>query len=273
MKCDKYFHISFLVGFLLSNPALATCPNPAEPGGQSVEGAIVYNFDHKVVQFCDGDRWVAMMGQALPDCPEDDTLVMGASGWQCSSGSGGGAPTGCDNIGDTCSDGTIYAGLSPDGNVPMYTTPADASSGVYWGTYGFTTGSTSNVTGRDNTADIYAHVQNGDGDYNPDDSYTPNAAVLCEELTAHGHSDWYLPARYELDVLYDNLVDQNGDNTPGGPLGSTFGFNTSGSFPAGYYWSSSEYTINYAWRQSFSAGAQSYNGNKYTGLSVRCVRR
>lgn len=327
MKCDKYFHISFLVGFLLSNPALATCPNPAESGGQSVEGAIVYNYDHKVVQFCDGDKWVAMMGQALPDCPEDDTLVMGGSGWQCSSTgsyasctldsvtvphgesetfysaeehancasisqertcddgeldgsasyqyascSAPSGPTGCDDIGDTCSDGTIYAGLSPDGGVPMYTTPADASSGAYWGTYNFSTGSTSNVTGRDNTADIYAHVQNGDGSYNPDDSYTPNAAVLCEELTAHGHSDWYLPARDELDVLYDNLVDQDGDNTPGGPLGSTFGFNTSGSYPAGNYWSSSELSSYSARYQSFSDGYQGHT-SKNGGLSVRCVRR
>jgi hypothetical protein len=154
----------------------------------------------------------------------------------------------------------------------MYTTPADASSGAYWGTFGFPTGSTSDVTGRDNTADIYAYVQNGDGSHNPDDGYTPNAAVLCEELTAHGHSDWYLPAHDELDVLYDNLVDQNGDNTPGGPLGSTFGFNTSGSYPAGYYWSSSESHNSYARFQRFSDGGQGLNF-KNDGLSVRCVRR
>ena len=31
-------------------------------------------------------------------------------------------------IGDEMPDGTVYAGLSPDTNKPMYTTPADAPS-------------------------------------------------------------------------------------------------------------------------------------------------
>lgn len=280
------------------------CDDPA-----GTEGQIIYNGDIHIPQYCDGDDWRAMIGyvnscdnegasctldsvtvphgesetfysaEEHANCASisqertcDDGELDGSASYQYASCSAPSGPTGCDNIGDTCSDGTIYAGLSPDGNVPMYTTPADASSGAYWGTYNFPTGSTSNVTGKANSADIYAHVQNGDGDYNPDDSYTPNAAVLCEELTAHGHSDWYLPARDELDVLYDNLVDQNGDNTPGGPLGSTFGFNTSGSYPAGWYWSSSEVNNSNARFQRFGGGNQSFN-NKYYRLSVRCVRR
>lgn len=269
----------------------------------SPAGVILYNSDYDVFQGCTLGGWMAFHSPtgscALPwggaiangqsetfysaeehaNCASisqertcDDGELDGSASYQYASCSAPSGPTGCDNIGDTCSDGTIYAGLSPDGNVPMYTTPADASSAAYWGTYNFPTGSTSNVTGRDNTADIYAHVQNGDGDNNPDDGDTPNAAVLCEELSAHGHSDWYLPARDELAVLYDNLVDQNGDNTPGGPLGSTFGFNTSGSFPAGNYWSSSESNNYNARNQRFSDGYQ-YPNYKRNGLSVRCVRR
>lgn len=215
-----------LAGFWGSpHPAYADCElavtavcNGSACGSESRPvGRMTYNQDFDLIQVCRADgTWAAL---SAPGCPDGDC-----------------GPDPCADSpspGTTCRDGTIYAGLSPDGNVPMYTTPADASSGAYWGTFGFPTGSTSDVTGRDNTADIYAYVQNGDGSHNPDDGYTPNAAVLCEELTAHGHSDWYLPD--ELDVLYDNLVDQNGDNTPGGPLGSTFSFNTSGSAFAGWY--------------------------------------
>jgi hypothetical protein len=31
------------------------------------------------------------------------------------------------------------------------------------------------------------------------------AAQYCEGLSIGGYSDWYLPARYELDIAYENL--------------------------------------------------------------------
>ena len=155
--------------------------------------------------------------------------------------------------GDVCADGSVYAGLTPNGNVPMYTTPADQSSGAYWGTRGFVTGSTSLVTGEANTADVYAHVMAGDGTFNPDDGRTPNAAVLCENLVAHGHNDWYLPAEDELDVLYDNRV-------------------AIGGFGTSRYWSSSELNGGFARNLLFSNGFQTSNFKSFT-LAVRCVRR
>ena len=188
------------------------------------------------------------------------TVTVGTESDQWDVTTGGADPcAGSPSPGDVCTDGSVYAGLSPDGNVPMYTTPADESSSAYWGTYNFTTGSTSYVTGRVNSADVYAHVQAGDGSYNPDDGYTPNASVLCEELSAHGHTDWYLPARDELNVLYTNRA-------------AIGGFDVSGSLPAGFYWSSSADTSNGAQSQRFSDGFQTDSG-KYLELSVRCVRR
>jgi hypothetical protein len=160
----------------------------------------------------------------------------------------------CSNIGDECPDGTIYAGLTPDGNVPMYVPPSDQSSGAYWGTYNYTTGATSYTDGDGNQADVYAHVMNGDGTYNPDDGKTPNAFVLCEDLTYGGHSDWYLPARDELKVLYNNAA-------------AIGGFDTSGTF----YWSSSEYNKFHAWGRRFSDGFQSYF-LKDEAFAVRCAR-
>jgi len=49
-------------------------------------------------------------------------------------------------------------------------------------------------------------------------------------------------------------------------------FNESGSFPAGYYWSSSENNNFIARSQGFSDGFQ-FNDGKDFGLAVRCVRR
>jgi hypothetical protein len=38
------------------------------------------------------------------------------------------------------------------------------------------------------------------------------AAQYCEGLTIGGYSDWYLPARYELDIAYENLKPTTASN-------------------------------------------------------------
>lgn len=160
--------------------------------------------------------------------------------------------------GAVCGDGTIYAGLTPDGDVPMYTTPADA--GLFaWNdanSNGYTmTSQTSKVTGRANTTALNGLDSNSAfGGVQPH-----RAAHYCANLVAHGHSDWYLPARDELNVLWVNR------NAIGG-------FNVSGLFPAGWYWSSSEHTSYNVMTQRFSVGIQ-YYGDKDGGLSVRCIRK
>lgn len=85
-----------------------------------------------------------------------------------------------------------------------------------------------------------------------------DAQQYAEASDAHGHKDWRLPTRDELDVLFNNRA----------IIG---GFDTSGSFPASHYWSSTEYVGDFAWFQRFSDGYQrSYV--KDNVLSVRCVR-
>jgi hypothetical protein len=87
-----------------------------------------------------------------------------------------------------------------------------------------------------------------------------NAATkYAAALDAHSHRDWKLPSKAELNVLFENRA----------KIG---GFNGSGSFLAGYYWSSSEDSSTSAWNQSFSDGHQDFSLYKYNGLSVRCVR-
>jgi hypothetical protein len=121
-------------------------------------------------------------------------------------------------IGDKMLDGTIYAGESPDTGEAMYVTPTDAP-----------------LTMTFNKASEYANL-----------------------LHAHGHRDWRLPTRIELDTLFNNRA-------------AIGGFNVSGSYPAGWYWSATPSLKWSAWCQRFSDGAQGYYGKDYRS-SVRCVR-
>jgi hypothetical protein len=161
-------------------------------------------------------------------------------------------------IGSTCADGTIYAGLSPDGNVPMYTTPCDdgqtlsgtcTGSRQYptWnnGTNTYTvTGFTSTVTGRANTQGL-AVLSNSSSPY--------LAAQYCNSLNTGGHNDWYRPAKDELNVMYTNRT-------------------AIGGFSSNWYWSSSEFASYSAWYQDFSSGSQA-DANEHAQIYVRCVRR
>jgi hypothetical protein len=70
-------------------------------------------------------------------------------------------------IGAVMPDGTVYAGISPDTNKPMYATPADAS-----------------LTMTFNEAAEYAEI----------------ATVR----KACGHDDWRVPTQAELNVLFNN---------------------------------------------------------------------
>jgi hypothetical protein len=70
-----------------------------------------------------------------------------------------------------------------------------------------------------------------------------------------------VPSREELDQIYDAREK--------GALKDTF--NVTGSDPAGWYWSSSQYDVNDAWAQRFSDGHQDTNIKLYDS-SLRCVR-
>ena len=151
----------------------------------------------------------------------------------------------------------------------MYTTPADAASTYTWndGTTNYTDMSMANCT--DASPGTAATCQTGEANtallVGLSGSGTPapyDAAEYCDGLSAHGYDDWYLPAQDELNVLYTNK------NT--GDLNGTF--NETGSFPAGWYWSSSERNNTTARYQRFSDGTQLNYGKLYA-LAVRCVRR
>lgn len=189
------------------------------------------------------------------------TIIVGSGATVWSVTNAGGDCSGSPAIGTVCADGTIYAGLSPDGSIKMFTHRCDlgqtwdgvnctgARNALPWnnGTdNGTTTGYTGSTTGKSNSAGIAALS----------DAASPHvAAQNCENLNENGKTDWYLPSLDELNVLYSNRAEIRN-------------FDTS----SGSYWSSRENDFIGAWFETFSSGNQTTNF-KYYGRLVRCVRR
>jgi len=120
------------------------------------------------------------------------------------------------------------------------------------------------------------------------------AAQFCEGLTIGGFSDWYMPAKNELDVCYFNLKPTTTSNntsvginanavpertsnyTAGNPAQtSATDFRDTGAedFATNYYWASTEQTSTKGWMQVFNSGYQSLYGTKTSYYSVRAIRR
>jgi hypothetical protein len=120
--------------------------------------------------------------------------------------------------------------------------------------YTTTTGTGNGATNTDvnygstNATSIVAITAGGNGGYHA-------AARYCDRLNYGGYTDWYLPNRFELNLMWTNRT-------------SLPGLVTSGS----WYWSSTEYVNSHVWLQRFSDGNQSATGTFIVNL-VRCVRR
>jgi hypothetical protein len=123
------------------------------------------------------------------------------------------------NPGDRMTDGTVFAGISPDTHKPMYTTSADAKL-----TYAF-----------------------------------DQAQKYAARLDAHGHDDWRVPTKGELNVLFHNRA-------------AIGGFDETGMAPRGWYWSSTESHNNYGCAQRFSGYGRQVSSDKDDGASLRLVR-
>jgi hypothetical protein len=162
-----------------------------------------------------------------------------------------------------------------------YTLPTN----LQWKTTATTTADTgSSFDGAANTA---AMVTAGIADH--------PAANFCVGLSIDGFSDWYLPARYELDIAYFNLKpDTTANNTSWGtniyavpqrnsnwtttyPTQTALtAFNTSAeAFDAGSHWLSTQVNAATGWRFAFSDGGQfnSLTFFKTNNFRVRAFRR
>jgi hypothetical protein len=123
---------------------------------------------------------------------------------------------------------------------------------------------------------------------------THPAAQFCEGLSIGGFSDWYMPAKNELEVCYYNLkpttsanntnsgtntnaVPSRGSNYTSGTPAQTSAtdFKNTGAedFAAVDYWSSTEASSTNAWTQLFFNGFQETGYLKTNSNYVRAVRR
>jgi hypothetical protein len=147
-----------------------------------------------------------------------------------------------------------------------------------------TTGANSDIDGPQNTADMVAQGTS--------DVYF--AAHFCNNLSLGGFSDWYMPAKNELEVCYFNLKPTTVDNTDGSGINpnavparasnytagdpaqtSVAAFQSGGAEAFGgsnNYWSSTQFSSTRARFQAFPSGFQGTT-YKYLSIKVRAVRR
>ncbi len=116
--------------------------------------------------------------------------------------------------------------------------PTDQSGNAPWGCIGNV------ISGADGTA-IGTGMQNTIDILN-DCSTGGIAAGLCANYNGGGYTDWYLPSRDELSLMYQSV----------GPGASGANNNIGGFVQLANYWSSSEASINFGWIVYFNDGTQ-----------------
>lgn len=175
--------------------------------------------------------------------------ILGVTGTFTAGGGGLSGPVDCPEIGDVCTaqGNIIFAGYHPVTHEHLFIPPTDQGTTHQWKT---ATGT--NDINPDSFIDgKLNHANRGAGTF--------PAFAACEGLSFGGHSDWYLPARAELDYLYNirPALVAKGNIT---------------NFQNAFYWSSTEFDTSNAWRQLFTDGTIGF-ANKTGAYRVRCVRR
>ncbi|NVO10089.1 MAG: DUF1566 domain-containing protein, partial [Bacteroidales bacterium] len=143
-------------------------------------------------------------------------------------------------------EGGLIFYLDGTGQHGLIAAPSDQTS-ADWGCYPSVISGADGTaigTGNQNTLDIVAGC-----------TTIGIAAEICANLNLNGYSDWFLPSKDELGLMYTNLY-----LAGKGSFGTTL-----------YYWSSSEYNINYSYRLNFSGGV-SGTSLKNSTQYVRAVR-
>lgn len=164
---------------------------------------------------------------------------------------------------------------------------ATGQSLLQWGSFGVTTGITSDITGPANNASLASFGN----------AY--QAANFCKNLAIGGYTDWYLPSKNELEVLFyflrpyttsfysqDTTSGSNANAVSPEPISTNYtstvpaqttaaAFISGGSeaFNSDYgYWTSTEADNNRAWRTDMGSGSQLAQA-KNSSFYARAVRR
>ena len=160
-------------------------------------------------------------------------------------------------IGDTGPAGGLIfydKGDNSDGWRYLEVSSKDAGT-AQWGADGYKLGGTDIKvgTGKHNT-DVIMYYLRGAGE-------SGKAAQLARQYTQGGYTDWFLPSKEELNLIYLNLR-----------------LKLQGDFSMGWYWSSTEVDGGSTWAQQFSDGSFQSSGpwgrpTKGYTYSVRAVRQ
>ncbi|MFC5047191.1 DUF1566 domain-containing protein [Aquimarina hainanensis] len=157
------------------------------------------------------------------------------------------------SIGDTHQGGIIFY-LDASGCHGLVSMATDQSAGIQW------------YNGSDKDTFAYGNgIGAGEGNSQGIRRWQGTcsscyASELCQDLNSGGYTDWYLPSKYELHLMYQNI----------GP-GNALGLGNVGSFSNSIYWSSTEYSDDRAWWQFFRDGNQG-DGLKVNPFNVRAIR-
>ena len=196
-------------------------------------------------------------------------------------------------------EGGYFAGLishTADGNPTHALIVAPAATGATGAGYTLTTNlawktantSTANTSSPFNgAANTAAMVAAGIDDH--------SAAKFCVDLSIGGFTDWYAPARFELDIAYFHLKPSATNNstssgindysvpkrtvnyTTGSPARTSVTVFQSGqpeAFVFGNHWASTENSATNAWRYSFNSGLQDVFSKTDTSfVRVRAFRQ
>ena len=157
------------------------------------------------------------------------------------------------SIGDTHAGGIVFY-LDASGCHGLVCMPIDQSAGIKWcndksiDTYAYGNGIGS---GTGNASAIGRWQGGCDGCY---------AARICYNVMLNGFNDWYLPSKYELNLMRENIGQ-----------GNALGLGNIGNFSSGIYWSSTEHSNVVSWYVNFATGFM--DGDlKTKQFSVRAVR-
>tara|TARA_B110001450_G_C17331153_1_gene363515 strand:- start:7 stop:573 length:567 start_codon:yes stop_codon:yes gene_type:complete len=161
------------------------------------------------------------------------------------------------NVGDEHQGGIVFYLDSNGGG--LIAADEDQSPGLEWGCYGTAVNGADGTaigTGNQNTVEILDTC-----------SSILVAADICANLSHRGYNDWFLPSKDELNLMWKNLADSDGDSINLGPRDP----NNIGSFEDYGYWSSTESDTILALGQYFSKGNQDSYAKTST-FYVRAIR-
>lgn len=119
--------------------------------------------------------------------------------------------------------------------------PVDNSKSISWGFHGVVLGANDDVSGMTNTNNIISNAG-------------ASAAKVCADVSYMQKTDWYLPARGELNKIFE--------------IKNQFSTNNISDF----YWSSTELNDTSAFSQNFNSGEISAR-IKTAKMSIRCIRQ